>query len=56
MNELVTVAPGGVSVNTAATGVKLERALQNGTHRTATERLPAIGTKIVDVVRLQIAQ
>ena len=46
MDELVTVVTGGVPVNTAATGVDVERALQNGTHRSVTEHLPAFWKKI----------
>ena len=53
MDELVTVVTGGVPVNTAPKGVDLERTLQNGTHRSATEHLPAIWKKIGEDVRRQ---
>ena len=53
MDELVTVVTGGVPVNTIATGVDLERALQNGSHRNATENLLAIWKKMGEDVRRQ---
>ena len=42
VEELVTIVTGGVPVNAVATGADLERALQYGNRRSATEHLPAI--------------
>ena len=53
VDELVTMVTGGVPVNTAATDVDLERALQYGSHLSVIEHLPTILKKIGDDVRRQ---
>ena len=53
VDELVSMVTGGVPVNTAATDVDLERALQYGSHLSVIEHLPTILKKIGDDVRRQ---
>ena len=46
VDELVTIATGGVPVHASATGVDLERALQYGNHPSVNDHLPVVWEKI----------